>query len=432
MAPSKIATRSSSRRKYSDTIPARYLSHLVSGPIIHCRTRESDKCAGVALVEDAQPPQRRNRGGPPRSGTAVDHLGCVAIALRNGRGCMHSLRAGFRDDIPRAGDHQLGVELAGSGHVLGMSEHRIAHDSERLCVRENRPRTATPAAQRRSQPSAAPSHKPGFHSRRWRRATSKRRRRRDARTMRESAVGPDSRRSSRSLDRPRLPSKAPECRRAFRSSYYRARSVPIPLRQVPAPLSRRTADACRTAMPIRPCRFYHKIEATAAMWNGSPECEAVITAISRGSRSNRSRTPAAIAAAAMNGFAAERRKIGDRYRRPARARLRRHRPRRRRRGEPTRRIPRGIRQRRLRRLRSNERGFDDRGFLLREDGITQVSLAGIASEGYDRLAAQLRTRRNARAAQTFAPVEMPTSMPSSRASRRAVAIASASVTRTTS
>ena len=82
---------------------------------------------------------------------------------------------------------------------------------------------------------------------------------------------------------------------------------------------------------------------------------------------------------------------------------------------------------------SNERGFDDRRFLLGKDRIAQIPLAGVAADRHDRLACRFADApRPAARPRRSRPVEMPTSIPSSRARRRAVAIASASVTRITS
>ena len=62
-------------------------------------------------------------------------------------------------------------------------------------------------------------------------------------------------------------------------------------------------------------------------------------------------------------------------------------------------------------IRSNQCGFDDRGFHLGEERVAQIPFAGIADERHDHLALDSGRAATCSAAHTFAPDEMPTSMP---------------------
>src|SRR5271165_2324169 len=131
MAPSKIKTRSPSRRRYSDTLSTHNLSNLASGPIIHCRPRKARKRLDLARGEDAKAPQPRDEGRPSRTPTAIENLRDVAVALRDRRDARNALRAGLRNDLPVAGQHQLGIDLAGTRNILRMREHRVSNDAQR-------------------------------------------------------------------------------------------------------------------------------------------------------------------------------------------------------------------------------------------------------------------------------------------------------------
>ena len=86
----------------------------------------------------------------------------------------------------------------------------------------------------------------------------------------------------------------------------------------------------------------------------------------------------------------------------------------------------------LREAALHERRFDHVRFLIGEDGIGEIALAGIATDGDDQLPGHLRPRGDLQSGEDIGSAEMPTSIPSSRAARRAIAIASSLVTRMTS